>query len=83
MNLSHKLKKEEKKNKFQFTFFSETFKPVACILETNKNFVEVVKSEADFRKRAIVKICQKRSWTYKEFKNYGYNWKFKYKRIKE
>lgn len=78
----HKLKQEVKANKFQFTFFSEHYKPVACILETDKNFVEFVKNEQNFRKMAIVKICQKRSWTYKDFTNYGYK-KYKYKRIKE
>lgn len=79
---THKLRQEVKANKFQFTFFSEHHKPVACILETDKNFVEVVKNEKDFRKLAIVKICQKRSWTYKDFVKYGYV-KLKYKRIKE
>ena len=83
MNLSHKLKKEVKKNKFQFTFFSEKHKPVACILETDKDFVEVIRDEATFRRLAVVKVCQKRAWTHKDFKSYGYDWKFKYKRIKE
>lgn len=77
----HKLKQDIKGNKYQFTFFSENYKPVACILETDKNFVEVVKNEKDFRKLAIVKICQKRNWTYQEFTKYGYS-KVKYKRIK-
>lgn len=71
-------------NKFQFTFFDETGKnkPVACILETEKNFVEIIKSEKEFRLMAIKKICTKRSWTVADFKSYGYS-KFKYRRVKE
>lgn len=80
MENTHKLKKDIKANKFQFTFFAEHYKPVACILETNKNFVEVVKNEKDFKKMAIVKICQKRGWTYKDFTNYGYS-KFKFRKV--
>lgn len=69
-------------NKFQFTFFADKYKPVACIITTDKNFVEVVRADNEFRKMAIVKICQKRGWTAKEFKGYGYD-KMKFKRIKE
>ena len=68
------------KNKFQFTFFSDKYKPVACIIETEYNIIQVVDNEKEFRKMAIVKICQKRSWTYSDFKKYGYS-KFKYKRL--
>lgn len=80
---SHGIKRERGKNNFQFTFFSEKHKPVACIIDTDLNFVEIVRSEQDFRKMAISKICTKRGWSYKDFVNYGYNWKFKYRRVKE
>lgn len=83
MTTSHKLRQENPNlNKFQVTFFSETYRPVACIIETDKNFVEIVKNEKQFRKMAIVKICQKRGWTMKDFTDYGYG-KYKYRRIKE
>lgn len=85
MNLTntHKLKQENPNlNKFQVTFFSSHYKPVACIIETEKNFVEFVKNEAIFKKMAIVKVCQKRGWSRKDFADYGYE-TFKYKRIKE
>lgn len=83
MTTSHKLRQENPNlNKFQVTFFSETYRPVACIIETEKNFVEFVRNENTFRLMAIVKICQKRGWTKKEFTEFGYS-KFKYRRIKD
>lgn len=72
-------------NRFQFTFFDKKgkLKPVACILETQCNFVEVVKMEDDFRNQAIIKICTKRGWTAKEMvQKYEYT-RMKYVRIKE
>lgn len=76
---THKLKQEVKGNKFQFTFFSEHHKPVACIIETEKSFVDVIRNEQAFYKMALVKVCQKRGWTYKDFKSYGYG-KYKFRR---
>lgn len=80
--VTHKLTDNSNKNKFQFTFFSEHYKPVACIILTEKNFVEVVKNERDFVKMAIVKVCQKRGWTKKEFTDFGYG-TYKFRRVKE
>ena len=78
---THKLRQiNPNVRKFQFTFYSENYKPVACIIETEKGFVDIVKDEQTFKKMAIVKICQKRGWTHKDFKNYNYN-TFKFRRI--
>lgn len=83
MTTSHKLRQENPNlNKFQVTFFSPHYRPVACILETEKNFVEFIRNESTFKRMAIVKICQKRGWTKKDFEKYEYN-TFKYKRIKD
>lgn len=60
--------------KYQVTFFDKEnrYKPVATIIEAPHR-VAIYQGEY---KKAIVNICQKRGWTVKEFKNYGYvNWK--------
>lgn len=80
--LTHKLRQENKNlNKFQVTFFSSHYKPVACILETESNFADFIRNEEKFIKLAIVKICTKRGWTHKEFKSFEYL-TYKYKRLK-
>lgn len=66
-------------NKWQFTFFSDLHKPVACIIETDKNFLEIMKNEKTFYKLALTKVCQKRGWTLKDFRQYGYS-KYKFRR---
>lgn len=79
--ISHKLKIENPNlKKFQFTFYSEKYRPVACIIETEKTFVDILRNQKDFYKLAVVKVCQKRSWTIKDFKGYGYG-KFKFRKV--
>lgn len=57
--------------KYQVTFFDKEghYKPVAAIIEANSRH-EIFQGAY---KKAIVKICQKRSWTMKDFQNYGYS----------
>lgn len=60
--------------KYQVTFFQEEnkYKPVAAIIESESR---VAIAKGDYKK-AVVKICLKRNWTMKDFKNYGYSiWK--------
>lgn len=54
--------------KYQVTFYSEKFKPVACIIEA-ENRTEIFGTSG---KEAIKKICIKRGWTLKDFRGYGY-----------
>lgn len=56
--------------KYQVTFYSENYKPVACIVESPSR-LEIFGKGKPY-KEAIKKICLKRSWTYKEMKEYGY-----------
>ena len=60
--------------KYQFTIFSEKYKPVACIVEAENRQEFANKGKA--YKDAVAKICIKRSWDIKDLMEYGYNtWK--------
>ena len=60
--------------KFQFTLFSEKYKPVACVVEATGR-IDFVMKKAPYKK-AMERILAKRNWSTKDLKNYGYNtWK--------
>ena len=54
--------------KYQVTFFSEKYKPVACIIESESKS----KILATDWKKASTKVCTKRGWTRKQMLDYGY-----------
>lgn len=59
------------KLKYQFTMFSENYKPVACIVEAEGR-LGFYGGGKEYQE-AIKKICIKRGWTTKDLKKYGYN----------
>ena len=42
------------------------YKPVSCIVKTDS------KDKKEIMNQGVVKICQKRYWTKRDLKNYGY-----------
>ena len=54
--------------KYQVTFFSEKYKPVACIIESESR-ARILTTDW---KKAAVKICTKRGWTRQDMADYGY-----------
>lgn len=56
--------------KYQFTMYSEKFRPVSTIVEadTRQDFVNKGKPYI----KAIQNICVKRGWTMKDLINFGY-----------
>lgn len=56
------------KLKYQVTFYAEGYKPVAAIIEAESR-TAIFGGEW---KKAAIKVCQKRGWSYTEMKNYGY-----------
>jgi hypothetical protein len=56
--------------KIQVTLVSNMgYKPVSCLIEVDyKN----LPSKEEIKNQGIVKICNKRYWTNRELKNYGY-----------
>lgn len=56
--------------KYQFTMFSEKYKPIAAIVyaESRQDFVLRKQPFKD----ALIKICTKRSWTLKDLADNGY-----------
>lgn len=66
--------------KFQVTFFSEKYKPVACIVESESRLEILNKGKA--YKKALEKICSKRNWSLSMMKSYGYT-TFKVRRAEE
>lgn len=56
--------------KYQFTMFSDNYKPVACVVEAEGRLDFYSKGEP--YKQAVKKICLKRGWTQKDLKEYGY-----------
>lgn len=61
-------------NKYQFTLFSNKYKPVACVVNATNRQEFVNKGKA--YKDAITKICIKRNWQIKDLMEYGYTtWK--------
>ena len=60
--------------KYQFTMFSEKYKPVSTIVEAN--FRMDFAQHKEPYKKAITQICIKRGWTVADLKKYGYGvWK--------
>ena len=64
--------------KYQVTLFSTTgaYRPVACIVnneQIDNNDLSIDKQERKKIQRAgVVKICQKRYWTFADLQRYGY-----------
>ena len=54
--------------KYQVTFFSDKYKPVAAIIESESKTKILM---GDWKKAAL-KVCQKRNWNKKEMEDYGY-----------
>ncbi len=54
--------------KYQVTFFSEKYKPVACIIESESR-TKILTGEW---KKAAQKVCSKRNWTYRQMVDFGY-----------
>lgn len=60
--------------KYQFTMFSEHYRPISTIVEAPNRLEFVTKGKA-FEK-AIINLCVKRSWQQKDLRDNGYNtWK--------
>lgn len=56
--------------KYQFTLFSDKYKPVSTVVEAD-NMLQILKHEKPYFK-AIEKICAKRCWQPSDLQKYGY-----------
>ena len=56
---------------YQVTLNTTTgkYKPVSCIITTDLTLKD---NKKEITNKGIVKICQKRYWTQRDLKNYGY-----------
>ena len=68
-------------SKFQFTLYSENYKPVSCVIEA-KNRMDFNAHNKDKYIKAIQKICTKRHWNKSDLEKYGYN-KYKIRKLEE
>ena len=60
--------------KYQFTMFSEKYKPIACVVYAENRQAFVLRQKPF--KDALIKLCCKRSWTLKDLDDNGYvTWK--------
>lgn len=51
---------------------SGKYRPVSCIIKEDEKKIAEVGLLAATKQKGIIKICQKRGWTGRELKEYGY-----------